>query len=136
MFSTVFELLSNFLQTFIMLAFLSVFTMAIVFVIASVVIHLGTCISGLTVSHHVGTLDVWRFVLVIIAGVVEVVVFRLIIHVKNDYELAKREWLVFVSLPLMVWINTIIFTNTSIEFPETVFYMMLAETMPLMLFLN
>lgn len=118
--------------TVYMKAFISVFSMAFVFVIASVMILIGSCLSGLATSHHIGQFDIWRFVLASLCRVIEIVVFSLIVHIKNEYVLSKKEWFLFVSMPFMVWITTIILTNASLAAPQITLYMMLAELIVLL----
>lgn len=118
--------------TVYMKAFISVFSMAFVFVIASVMILIGSCLSGLATSHHIGQFDIWRFVLASLCRVIEIVVFGLIVHIKNEYVLSKKEWFLFVSMPFMVWITTIILTNASLAAPQITLYMMLAELIVLL----
>lgn len=94
--------------------FVSIFSTAIIFALNGVVILLLSFLSGQSIIWLLTELTVWRIALFILCRVLEYSIFRAVIHMKHEYELTRKEWTLFIAMPLLTWLAVVLMMNAAI----------------------
>ena len=108
---------------FFHIIFASAFSLTIIFTIASAMIFFLSYFTGKSTLDIIAGFSFYRIFGVCMCRILEIVVFSVIIHIKRQYELTKKEWVLFVSMPIMTWAIITFLTNASLKAPETLPYM-------------
>ena len=95
-------------------SFIAVFSYAIVFTVSSIILFIGSALTRHTVNDLIAISSVWRSIMLLIARIAEFTIFKFVIKVNDEYVLTKKEWCLFVTMPLLTWISVTIITNAAI----------------------
>ena len=98
--------------------FLSFFSAAIIFTASSIILFVGSSLSGHTVHNLIAISSTWRNTMIVIARMAEFAIFSFVIKTNYEYKLTKKEWALFVAMPLLTWIAVTIMTNATIVSKE------------------
>jgi len=86
--------------------FICLFSTALVFTISTVVLFLISVISGFSTESLIVNLTHHRFFIICVCRVIEYMVYKFIIKINTVYKFTKKEWFLFILLPLFTWITT------------------------------
>ena len=94
--------------------FIALFAEAIIYSASSIILFVFSYISGSSIADLIVNFDICRIQMTVIIRVVECAVFSSIVKVNDKYILTKKEWIVFISMPLITWIAVTLMTNAAI----------------------
>lgn len=106
--------------------FISLFSMAVIFCIGSVTIFCISAVSAVGSEQLIADFSKWRVAVIAISKVAEFGAFCAIIHIKNDYSLSNKEWIMFIMMPCVTWIAVTLLTKATIIAPEITRYALFA----------
>lgn len=98
--------------------FISVYAIAIIFTISSVLIFIASYFSGINTEGIIADLTMWRFVAIILCRLFEFLAFKCIVKINAKAALSKKEWILFTAMPFATWIAVVFMTNATINAPE------------------
>ena len=81
--------------------FVSLFSTAIIFTIASITIFFFSYLSGLGTEYLIAAFNLRRIIIICICRILEVFVFKFMININSEYALTKKEWFLFITMPLL-----------------------------------
>ena len=97
--------------------FIALFSTAIVFTISSALIFIFSYLSKISPLGIIGDFTIWRVIAVCLCRLFEFVAFKFIIKVNSNFELTKKEWVMFIAMPTFTWISVILMTEITIISP-------------------
>lgn len=103
--------------------FITLFSMAIIFTFASMMIFVLSYFSGLNTEALIAEFTIWRFLIISLCRVFEFTAYKLILRINAKYMLTRKEWILFILLPLCTWTAITVMTNATIKAPEIIPYM-------------
>lgn len=103
--------------------FIVIYAYAIVFTASSIILFLFSYMSGYDVESMIADFNVWRMAILVIMRIIEYTIFKFVIQVNAKYLLTKKEWVLFISMPLMTWVAVTFMTNAAIISKEILSYM-------------
>ncbi len=121
-------------SSFLAHSFLVFFSYAIVFSASSIILFLFSYLSGNNIESLILDFNIWRIAMILLIRSVEYIIFSFIIKVNDKYILTKKEWVLFISMPLMTWIAVTLMTNAAIISEEILSYMFYIAV--IMVFIN
>ena len=121
-------------SSFLAHSFLVVFSYAIVFSASSIILFLFSYLSGNNIESLILDFNIWRIAMILLIRSVEYIIFKFIIKVNDEYILTKKEWVLFISMPLMTWVAVTFMTNAAIMSEEILSYMFYIAV--IMVFIN
>lgn len=98
--------------------FISCFAMAIIFTLASTLIFIFSYLSEMNPIGMVANFTTWRVFAVCVCRVCEAVVFSFVVKLNANYKLSKKEWGLFITMPLFTWFAVVLMTQATIVAPE------------------
>ncbi len=98
--------------------FISCFSMTIVFTLSSVLIFIFSYFTGINAEGMIANLTIWRIVAVCLCRLLEVVIFSFVLRINAEYSLTRKEWTLFITIPLFTWGAVIFMTQAVVMFPE------------------
>lgn len=96
--------------------FIAFYSAAIIFTISSIIIFFVSYITGLNTKSLIADLTYLRAVMMCLSKILEFLVFKFVLRINSDYILTKKEWILFVSMPIFTWIAITLITQATIEF--------------------
>ncbi len=109
--------------------FISIFSTSIIFALAGGSLLFFSFFAGLNMNQMITELTVWRMLVFVSCRILEYVIFRAIIRINNEYKLTRKEWTLFISMPLITWIAVILMMNAAILQPDIQPYMFLLNVL-------
>lgn len=109
--------------------FISLFSMAIIFCVGSVTIFFISAVSAVGSEQLISDFSGWRIAVIAISKLAEFGAFWAIIHIKNDYSLSNKEWILFISMPFFTWISVTLLTKATIASPGIIRYALFTALM-------
>ncbi len=103
--------------------FVNIFATAIIFTLASLAIFITSHISGKYAGYMISVLSLWRVAGVCFCRLCEYLIFRAIIKINMEYTLAKKEWILFITLPAATWVALTFMTQAVLVSNEILKYM-------------
>lgn len=103
--------------------FIALFSTAIIFTVASVNIFLFSYLFGNSTESLIAEFTQLRVIIVCMCRVYEVVIFKFLIKMNLEYSLTKKEWTLFIAMPLLTWVAVTLMTNATIVSEEVLPYM-------------
>ncbi len=103
--------------------FISIASMVIVFTIASFMMLAAAAVSQNEAGALFTEFSAVRLIVLLLCRTAELAVFKTILHIKEQYNLTYREWLLFMAVLVLTWIEVILFTKASIISKEIGLYM-------------
>ncbi len=103
--------------------FVAIFAEAIIFSASSVILFLFSYLSGNNIESLILDFNIWRITMILLIRSVEYTIFSFIIKINDEYILTKKEWVLFISMPLMTWVAVTFMTNAAIISKEILSYM-------------
>ena len=110
-----------------MRVFIPVFAFTMIFAANTVIVFIVSRASGFNIEYLIENVTIWRVLFVIICRLIEAVMFKGVLYLKDEYELTKREWLLFITLPVMTLAMTTFLTQAAIISEAVTVYMLLSE---------
>ncbi len=98
--------------------FISIFAIAIIFTASSILIFIISYFAELTAGEIFEKLTVWRVIGICLCRLFEFLIFHVILKISSEYALTKREWILFITMPLATWIAVIFMTQATVKSPE------------------
>lgn len=98
--------------------FISIFAIAIIFTISSTLIFIFSYFAEITTSDMIGELSVWRVTAICFCRLFEFLIFKVIVKISSSYVLTRKEWILFITMPLATWIAVIFMTQATMKSPE------------------
>ena len=114
--------------------FIVIYAYAIVFTASSIILFLFSYMSGYGVERMIADFNIWRILILIIMRVIEYTIFKFVIQVNDKYLLTKKEWVLFILMPLITWVAVTLMTNAAIISEEILSYMFYIAV--IMVFIN
>lgn len=114
--------------------FIALFAEAIIYSASSIILFVFSYISGSGIADLIVNFDIYRIQMTVIIRVVEFAVFSFIVKVNDKYILTKKEWVLFISMPLITWIAVTLMTNAAIISKDILPYMFYIAV--IMVFIN
>lgn len=114
--------------------FLVLFSMAIVFTLASITIFFFSYLSGFGTETLISEFTYHRIAMLLICRTLEILIFKFVLKLNSEYALTKKEWFLFAAMPLLTWAGITFATEATIEASEVMpqmFYIAL-----IMVFIN
>ena len=96
--------------------FIAFYSAAIIFTISSIIIFFVSYITGLKTKSLIADLTYLRAVMMCLSKILEFLVFKFVLRINSDYTLTKKEWILFVSMPIFTWIAITLITQATIEY--------------------
>lgn len=103
--------------------FISLFSMVVVFTIASTVLIATSNISGTQLDKLITEFSGARLTVLCLCRAIEFCVFKFILYIKKKYSLSYKEWLIFIIIAFLTWIEIILFTKAAIIYNGIGHYM-------------
>lgn len=103
--------------------FIAIFSTAIIFTIGSSMIFLLSYFTGNNTTSLIIDFTKFRIIGVTLCRVCEIIVFKFIIKINTQYSLTKKEWTLFIAMPLLTWIAVTLMTNATIVSQKVLPYM-------------
>ena len=97
-----------------MQSFMSVFSLAIIFIVASLTIFYICYFSGKQASDVIIGLSKERVCIAFICRILELVLFKIILYIKKEYIISNKEWILFIVSALMTWCATVFITKAAL----------------------
>ena len=97
-----------------MQSFMSVFSLAIIFIVASLTIFYICYFSGKQASDVIIGLSKERVCIAFICRISELVLFKIILYIKKEYIISNKEWILFIVSALMTWCATVFITKAAL----------------------
>lgn len=95
--------------------FVILFSIAIIFTVGSVIIFLLSFVTGNTTGSLIEEFTWYRLTIIVVARVLEYIIFRAVININSEYALTKKEWFLFAAMPALTWASVSIITSVSME---------------------
>lgn len=96
--------------------FVVIFSTAIIFSIGSIVIFVFSFLTGFSTKSLIGDFSTMRMIMIVICRALEYLIFKSISSINKEYAFSKKEWLLFISMPLLTWVAITLITQSSTEF--------------------
>ena len=93
--------------------FISLFSMVIVFTLGSLLLLMTANISGKSTETLLTYFSPIRLFILYLSRIVEFTVFKAILYVRKEYNLTYKEWIMFIILSFVTWIEVMLFTRAS-----------------------
>lgn len=94
--------------------FISLFSTAIIFSIGGLATLSLSFFSGFGINAMLTNFTLWRGIGVISCRIFEYIIFRAVILIKDEYQLTNREWILFITMPLLTWLSVVLMMNAAI----------------------
>lgn len=97
--------------------FICVFSTAIIFTISSALIFIFSYLSKISPLGIIDDFTIWRVIATCLCRLFEFVAFKFIIKVNSNFVLSKKEWAMFIAMPVFTWISVVLMTEITIISP-------------------
>lgn len=94
--------------------FISLFAMVIVFTISSLLFLIASNITKNTAGSLLIEFSLVRFIVLCLCRMTEFSVFKIILYIKKKYDLSDKEWIMFIVVLFLTWVEVMLFTKASI----------------------
>jgi len=95
--------------------FVILFSVSIIFTVGSVIIFLLSFISGNSTGSLIEEFTLYRVAIIVVARVLEYIIFKAVININSEYALSKKEWFMFAVMPGLTWTAVSMITSLSME---------------------
>lgn len=95
--------------------FVVAYSTAIIFTISTLVLFLCSYYSGRSTGNLISEFTALRIFIIGICRVLEFVVFKCIIKINDKYALTKKEWVLFIAMPVLTWSVITMMTSVAVE---------------------
>lgn len=107
--------------------FISLFTMVIVFIIASLILITTEALIKISLNQLITEFSYIRLIDMGISRIIEFAVFYGLLYIKRTYILSYKEWILFSIVVLLTWTEIILLTNAALKYDEIKIYMFAAS---------
>ena len=83
--------------------FIGLYSVAVIFTISTVILFIASYISGVGTKSQIADFTLTRIIVLYVCRICEILVFRYIVRVNSVYKFDKKDWLLFIGLPLSTW---------------------------------
>lgn len=107
----------------LMQTFVSIFSAAIVFIIASLTIFYICYLTGVQTESVMLGFSTERVIIAVLCRTLEFIVFKIILYIKKEYYLTTKEWLLIIAMSVMTWCATIFITKSALDDDKLIIYL-------------
>jgi len=104
--------------------FISIYFIGIIFIVGSFVIFGFSFFTDITTNELIANFTLNRIIMTILCRTFEIIFFKFIAMANEKYTLTKKEWCLFVALPLLTWISVTIMTDATIVSKKVIAHML------------
>lgn len=112
----------------LMQTFVSIFSAAIVFIIASLTIFYICYLTGVQTESVMLGFSTERVIIAVLCRTLEFIVFKIILYIKKEYYLTTKEWLLIIAMSVMTWCATIFITKSALDDDKLIIYLICLAT--------
>ena len=112
----------------LMQTFVSIFSAAIVFIIASLTIFYICYLTGVQTESVMLGFSTERVIIAVLCRTLEFIVFKMILYIKKEYYLTTKEWLLIIAMSVMTWCATIFITKSALDDDKLIIYLICLAT--------
>lgn len=112
----------------LMQTFVSIFSAAIVFIIASLTIFYICYLTGVQTESVMLGFSKERVIIAVLCRTLEFIVFKIILYIKKEYYLTTKEWLLIIAMSVMTWCATIFITKSALDDDKLIIYLICLAT--------
>lgn len=112
----------------LMQTFVSIFSAAIVFIIASLTIFYICYLTGVQTESVMLGSSTERVIIAVLCRTLEFIVFKIILYIKKEYYLTTKEWLLIIAMSVMTWCATIFITKSALDDDKLIIYLICLAT--------
>lgn len=95
--------------------FVVAYSTAIIFTISTLVLFLCSYYSGKSTGDLISKFTVLRILIICVCRVLEFIVFKSVIKINDRYALTKKEWILFITMPVLTWSVITLMTKVAVE---------------------
>ena len=112
----------------LMQTFVSIFSAAIVFIIASLTIFYICYLTGVQTESVMLGFSTERVIIAVLCRTLEFILFKIILYIKKEYYLTTKEWLLIIAMSVMTWCATIFITKSALDDDKLIIYLICLAT--------
>lgn len=117
----------------LMQTFVSIFSAAIIFIIASLTIFYICYLTGVQTESVMLGFSAERVIIAALCRTLEFVVFKIILYIKKEYYLTTKEWFLIIAMSVMTWCATIFITKSALDDDKLIIYLICLATVLLLI---
>ncbi len=100
--------------------FVVAYSSAMLFTISTLMLFLFSHYSGRSTENLIAEFTIWRVIVVAVSRLLEFVAYKFIMKLNDEFTLAKKDWIIFITMPILTWSVVTTMMYVTIEHEDSV----------------